>query len=185
MDLFSTQPTFLDALLLLKSSRKLSLANNYLDVRKGVALRKFIKNEYCCLVELNLANGNLGNAGTQALFEGLRDNQTLKRLNISENKITDVAGNSICDYFYDEIAGKMSILNPDANKSSLTRSPTKLFQKFQGGKRPMNLQSLNLSMNSLSDLTCVPLAYNLHCNSELSNLHLGLNYLGEATGAAF
>ena len=49
----------------------------------------------------------------------------------------------------------------------------------------MNLQSLNLSMNSLSDLTCVPLAYNMHCNGELANLNLGLNYLGEATGTAF
>ena len=75
--------------------------NNYIDTKTGGELKSFIRSDECCLVELSLQGANMGNSGVIALFEGLKENRTLKMLDLAANKISDEAGMSICEFFYE------------------------------------------------------------------------------------
>ena len=45
----------------------------------------------------------MADSGTKALFQALKETTVkLTKINLSENKITDDAGMSIVEYFYDE-----------------------------------------------------------------------------------
>jgi hypothetical protein len=39
--------------------------------------------------------------GCRAIFEGLRENRSIRKLILTENNITDLGAKSICEYFYD------------------------------------------------------------------------------------
>ena len=69
---FEQDPTFLDSLLLLPNSKRLTLSNNCLDLKDGNPLRGFIRDENCLLLELDLTNSHIMDIGTEALFDGLR-----------------------------------------------------------------------------------------------------------------
>jgi len=143
--------------------KKLHLADNLLFLDKERELQNYIKSDRH-LKELDLRDSKIGDNAAIGIFKGLQRNTALKVLNISGCNLTDVAGLSLCEYFFYE----------EAQQTKLTRF-----------KRHQSLKELDVSFNSFTDETGIPLAYNLHDNKSLQSLNLKGNDLMEAAGTAF
>ena len=130
------------------------------------------------LLELNLYNTNISDAGATALAQALHHNSTLKRLYLSNNNISNVGATALAQALHHNSTLEMLHLS---NKNISDVGATDLAQALHHNS---TLNELHLSNTNISDAGATALAQALHHNSTLKRLYLSNNNISNVGATA-
>ncbi|KAK2815579.1 hypothetical protein Q5P01_026046 [Channa striata] len=147
-----------------------------------------LKSETSSLVEFNVSNNSLKDAGFAVLCEGMRACCRVEKLNVSRCGITDFGcfnlANVLCSVSqlysseFRQKTGWQAVELKDLDLSMNYLKDQGVKQITAGLTNPYSrLRALNLSRCSLTDDCCSPLASGLESNSVISKLDLSSNNL--------
>ena len=183
-----------------KTTSKLHVAFNELDIKGGICIGKLLSKNRA-LTELNLANNNirregiiaiaealpsntvirkldlsgngLGDNDAELLAEGIENNSSLLSVNLSYNKFSEVSG----VYFGTALTYNNSLLELDFSWNHIRRGGAEAIAKSL--RYNDSLEKLNLSWNGFDDTGTTELGESLKRNSTIKELNVSNNRLSD------
>lgn len=183
-----------------KSTSKLHVAFNELNIKGGVCIGKLLSRNRV-LTELNLANNNirregiiaiaealpsntvirkldlsgngLGDNEAERLAEGIENNSSLLSVNLSYNKFSEAAG----VYFGTTLTYNNSLLELNFSWNHIRRGGAQAIAKSL--RYNDSLEKLNLSWNGFDDIGTSELGDSLKRNSTIRELNMSNNRLSD------
>ena len=79
----------------MKSGKIIDIKNNNIGKLGSEHLSRCLKSKDCWLEELNIEDNKLGDINITMILDNLLDNNTLRKLNISKNYLTNGIGEKV------------------------------------------------------------------------------------------
>lgn len=150
----------------------LNLSNNGIGTRKGADFQvKRLLEQNTSILELRMSHNHLGSKAMKCIAEALRNNVTLKNLDLSYNK---VGNTGLCRLTSNLAISKTSIQSLDLTFNKIgSNGATNLASLLLETNRTIAI--LNLSLNMIGAEGCVPFGPVLKYNHVLEELNLSRN----------